>query len=256
MANPQEIILSDPSDVFLRYKARVERRIGREIRYYDIDTHLDPQFRTLASHYDRRLTIVCPFCVIWINRKQFSNAEEAEGVFAHEATHAELDIAEKFPFITRGTCTESEFQVLQYLSSFLSDQVVEERLRAFGFDRSDYFCKSLKKFIRCIRQRIPPFDFSFKEHHLDLVYGIYHAMIHICPHYLGKDIKTLDAIYEDNYPRALEISLDLRAVVHSEDIETASGFQQAFESCANILGLCRTFRWDTFGHVRELLGRR
>jgi len=131
----QDIDLSSHSEHFQEYRKRIESRLKKPIRFLDLSDHPSP--KADETHVDVKFC-VRNFPVVWVKREQLEGSRNREALLAHEATHIELALVERYPLVRpRTEALIPLARRVQRILRMLTDLVVDERLRASGFDRSD-----------------------------------------------------------------------------------------------------------------------
>lgn len=146
----RDIDLSLYSDHLLRYVERIESRLGKCIRFLDLATHPSP--KDSFTHVDIGFCVQC-FPAVWVNREELERVRDREALLAHEATHIELALVESYPMV--GWETEElkpKAERVHRINMMLQDFVVDKRLAAFGFDRSEDFDQRVNTEVRQARE--------------------------------------------------------------------------------------------------------
>jgi len=208
----REIDLPAYSDRFRQYVECIESRLGKRIRFLDLAS--DPSRQGKGTHADMGFCKEC-FPAVWVDGAQLKGAKSEEALLAHEVIHIELHMIEGFAGIECHNECVSQLQqkMIRFVHNMLEDFVVNTRLRAFGFDRSDDVEESLRDaFSPGTECLVPPWP---GEGPREFCYALYFAGTHLNPWCESHHESRLREAYRRKYRKALERADEIIGIVES-----------------------------------------
>lgn len=235
LSSLQDIDLSSYSEHFQEYRKRIESRLARRIRFIDLAS--DQSRKEKRTHVD---SVFCKkhFPAVFVDCEDLEQRPigSQEALLAHEVTHIELLLVERYPMV--GCETEElkpKAERVHRINIMLQDFVIDKRLAAFGFERWEDFEQSVDNEVRQARKA------------KNLTCGEFQSAVELAGFYLSPWCKSshqshLRRVYSERHRNAPERADEIIHIVRSTDkLLQPEGQKSALKQIAAMFDLDSTY---------------
>ena len=236
----QDIDLSSYSEHFREYRKHIESRLNKPIRFLDLADHPSP--KADETHVDVEFC-VGNFPAVWVKREQLERSRNREALLAHEATHIELALVERHPLV-RPTIEAliPQARRVQRILRMLTDLVVDDRLRASGFDRLDDVEQVVNKAVRERREGKNLVPTYAPPELREFFYALDLAELFLNPFCKSRHRTRLRRAYKREVPSATKRADEIIGIVRStEKVLEPEGQKYALQEIAAMFDLDNTY---------------